>query len=232
MTTWEPKIIDAKEAVYQILRREYKKITDKFINSPTKLSVSVTTSYPLTEKKLDTGDIDPSNIFGGNLAQITISRIASPAEETFISDQIGPASFIGENTNGNIPSLPGQIGSRFLSAQGRAQHDIIEVRVWTLNAQLRDELYKLTQQIMFEQKQQMMEEFDIWHITRISGSDEEVSAKWLPRTLFVATLNYSILYPLIEISSEILIETITASISSMCEIECIETKIDDFTIQS
>lgn len=232
MTIFEPKIIDAKEAVYQILRREYKRINEQFSNTELDLNVKVTTSYPLTEKNLDTGIIDPNNLFGGSQAQITISRVGSPTEEAFISDQLGPSGLVREGQLGNLPALPSQNGTKFLLAQGRLQHDIIEVRVWTLNAQFRDELYKLTQQVMFEQLPNFREEFGLWDTRKVSGMDSEVTAQWLPRTVFVATINYSILYPLMEIRSEDLVNSIAVSVSANHGVDYITVGTETTTMSS
>lgn len=215
---FEPKIIDAKEAVYQILTREYDRIQQLFNSTDLNFNIKVTTSYPLTEKNLDTGTVNVNNLFGGSQAQITIARVSSPGEEAFISEQLGPANMVDSNNAASHPSMPpllGQNGKKFLMSQGRLQHDVIEVRIWTLHSQLRDELYKLTQQIMFEQLPEMREEFGLWDVRKVSGMDLEVSAEWLPRTIFVGNLNYSILYPMVEIRSDDLIDSITVTVSAI-----------------
>lgn len=231
---FEPKIIDAKEAVYQILSNEYSRLNTLFDGTELDFNIKITTNYPLTEKNLDTGTVNENNLFGGSQAQITIARISSPSEEAFISDQIGPAKVV--NTGGgyypSMPPLSTQTGKQFLTAQGRLQHDVIEVRIWTLHSQLRDELYKLTQQIMFEQLPQMREEFGLWDVRKVSGSDLEVTAEWLPRTVFVGNLNYSIFYPLLEIRSDDLVNSLTIAMSAISVTGGANTGTDTTSVSS
>jgi hypothetical protein len=212
---FEPNIIDAKEAVYQMLMTEYERIRQQYIGTDLRLDVIVRTSYPQTEVRLDSGTTTPSNLFEGSRAQISISRVSDRTESNYIGRAIGASSVVSPGDIGYYPASEGQTENKWVSPLGKMCTDIIEIRIWTLEPQFRDELYKLTKQIIFQKFPQVMEQFGIMNIDQVGGTDGEVSAQWLPRMLFIASINMAVMYPLIEMDIDDLVTAISVPSSGV-----------------
>jgi hypothetical protein len=212
---FEPNVIDAKEVVYQLLMTEYQRIQQKYEGTRLDLDVLVTTAYPQTEKRLDSETTVPGELFQGSRAQISISRVSDRTDFNNIGRFIGEARAVAPGSIGNYPDFSGQVKSQYHKPLGKVCTDVVEVRIWTLEPQFRDELYKLTKQIIFQKFPETMEQFGIINIDQVGGMDGEVTAQWLPRMLYVASLNLSVMYPLLEIEIDDLVSSISVPTSAV-----------------
>jgi len=153
-------VIDAKHAIYKVLKEAFDDLHKLY---PDKIDVKVTTAYPRTVEQID------------KKAIISISRLTNQEEYRFITDQVMTDQI--QNNN-------------YYSNKGNLQTDIFEIAIWTLDSQYRDDLYLLTRQILFENKNTLYTDYQFIKWYRVGGGDQELDVAKLPRTVYRAVLSY------------------------------------------
>ena len=174
-------IIDAKTAIYNLLRDRYKVLQEAY---PEKINVGISTAYPRTVNEIDTK------------ALITVSRVVNQEEYRFVTEYVLQAE-IENNAQ--------------TTSKGAFQTDIFEIAIWTLDAQYRDDLYLLTRQLLFEYKNTLLEDYQFIKWYRVGGSDQELDVSKLPRTVYRAVLSYLAMTRMNYSSVDEIIESITVT---------------------
>lgn len=149
-------LLDSKHIIWQKLYDVYGALQ---ASAPDKINVKVLKSYPKTYEDIDK--------YG---AIITVSRIAAPEE----------FRFIGDLTTTELDTAAQQAYRQ----KGNLQTEHLEIAIWSLNAEYRDDIYVLTRQILFEEKESLMRSFAIVKFIRLSGADQEVDIGQLPRVVY------------------------------------------------
>ena len=174
-------VFDSKTAIYNVLRDNFKTLQEQY---PDKIDVRVTTAYPRTVNEIDTK------------ALVTVSRITNQEEYRFVTDAVLTTE-VANNAQ--------------TSSKGALQTDIFEIAIWTLDAQYRDDLYLLTRQLLFEQKNTLYTDYQFIKWYRVGGSDQEIDVAKLPRTIYRAVLSYLAMTRMSYASSVDIVADITVS---------------------
>lgn len=177
-------IKDIKRVLYDIIKTEMDRLHSLY---PSKINTKVVTAYPRTATEID------------EKAIITIARVSSPEETKFITDLF----------SGSGPSI-----GNFLEKKGNLQTDIIEFGIWTLDPQYRDDLNLLLRQILFEKKEDILREGQLLKFQKVSGSDSQsIGGQDLPRTIYIATMNYLVMGTLNATTTDQLVSDITYTLT-------------------
>lgn len=141
----------------------YKTLTSEFQNR--NLDIGVTRAYPKSTEQLKKRPI------------ISISRVSGTEEMTMISDLISPG--VVEN-------------NQYSETLGYLNQEIYEIGIWTLVADIRDDLLVLTRQIFFEKRLNLAAQ-GFQKFILVGCSDEEVDVSKLPAVIYRGVLRFLVM---------------------------------------
>lgn len=166
-------IIDAKKAVYEELKKRLAEIEAEYPADQRLVQFEVHTEEPTT---IEAVDYEPGK--SKPRAVITVGRIASPQHMQMIGNILEPME---------IPSI-GSASAEMV--KGTVQDDTLEISVWALNPVLRDQVWVLLRQVLFEIHDTLITTHEFLKWQRLSGSDQKVDIGKLPRTVYRGTHTY------------------------------------------
>lgn len=184
-------LTDAKHIVWQKLYDVFNDLTTQY---PDKISVKVLKSYPKTVEDIDK--------YG---AIITLARISAPEEYRFVGD-------LAAGTELDLRT------QQALEQKGNLQTEHLEIAIWSKNSEYRDDMYILTRQILFEEKLDLIRNYNFYKFIRISGADQEVDLVYLPRVVYRGIHVYQITHLLEQQTSEDLVQTINCNLEFVTEL--------------
>lgn len=183
-------LIDSKHIIWQKLYDVYGQLQTAY---PDRINIKVLKSYPKTYEDIDK--------YG---AVITIARIAAPEEYRFVGDLQATEL---DNT-----------AQQYLKGKANLQTEHLEIAIWSKNSEYRDDIYVLTRQILFEEKEDLLKNQGFIKFIRLSGADQEVDVAHLPRVMYRGIHVYLCTHMLQYEKVEDLVATINTNLDFVTEI--------------
>jgi hypothetical protein len=184
-------LLDSKHIIWNKLYEVYTRLNTQF---PNKIDVKVIKSYPKTFEDIDK-----------NSAVITVSRVAAPEEYRFV----------GDLTTTELDNNAQQMWKQ----KGNLQTEHLEIAIWSLNAEYRDDIYVLTRQILFEEKEDFFRNYNFIKFIRLSGADQEIDVGQLPRVVYRGVHIYMATHLLQFQKAEDLVGAINCNIEVVTELK-------------
>lgn len=179
------KITDPKKILWRLLYDEFNKLMAIY---PDKVKVKVYTAFPQEMADIEKYDL------------IVISRTSVPEETRFMGD------IMSEGTGLNI------VNQSYDLHYGNLQTEYYQISILTLNPQTRDNLYRLTIQLLFENKDKLFKQ-QFYKFIQVNAQDVDgQQERYLPRTVYQASITYMTMFQLQkttidELISDIIITT-------------------------
>jgi len=184
-------LLDAKHIIWQKLYKVYGDLQTLY---PDKINIKVLKSYPKTFE-----DIDKVG------AVITIARIAAPEE----------FRFVGDLATTELDTSAQQ----YYKKQGNLQTEHLEIAIWSKNSEYRDDIYILTRQLLFEEKEDFFRNNGFIKFIRLSGADQEVDIAQQPRIVYRGIHIYQITHLLNYLKADELVQSINCNLEIVTKLE-------------
>jgi hypothetical protein len=161
--------VDLKKMFWEVLTSEFIRLN---------LDIKVTVEYPRDLQEIDT---KPT---------VTIARRGDSEGMRAIGDHLGSSPGL---------QTQGRNAGHFVTHLGQYITETYEIAVWATNSILRDDLFIVTRQILFDQKKYIESNYGVMKFIRVDGRDEEIDSSLLPRTIYRGVLTYEIMTRLMNV---------------------------------